>query len=66
MKKIINRNDNSKNYETQITEEERLKMVSEKAYLLAESRGFLGDSPLDDWFNAEKEVNQILIKNNKR
>lgn len=32
--------------------------IAEKAYLIAEARGFEGDHALDDWLKAEAEVNQ--------
>lgn len=35
---------------------ERWKMVAEAAYYRAQGRGFIGGNPLDDWMEAEKEV----------
>jgi len=36
--------------------EERHRMIAEAAYLIAEGRGFQGDMALDDWLQAEAEV----------
>lgn len=36
--------------------EERHRMIAEAAYLIAEQRGFQGDMALDDWLQAEAEV----------
>jgi len=33
------------------TSEERHRMICERAYFLAEQRGFRGDAALDDWRN---------------
>ena len=46
-----------------VTPEERWKMVAEAAYLRAESRGFSGGNPTDDWLAAEAEIHKILSKN---
>lgn len=35
--------------------EERHHHISERAYYIAEGRGFQGDTPLDDWLQAEAE-----------
>lgn len=35
---------------------ERQRMIAETAYLIAEQRGFQGDMALDDWLQAEAEV----------
>lgn len=37
-------------------QEERHRMITEAAYLIAEQRGFQGDMALDDWLQAEAEV----------
>lgn len=44
--------------EEQITTllEDRHRMIAEAAYLIAEGRGFQGDMALDDWLQAEAEV----------
>lgn len=39
-----------------ITQEERHRLIAETAYLIAEQRGFQGDRALDDWQQAEMEV----------
>ena len=36
--------------------EERHRMIKEMAYLIAEQRGFQGDRAMDDWLQAEIEV----------
>lgn len=35
----------------------RHRMIAEAAYFKAESRGFCGDRALDDWLDAECEIN---------
>jgi hypothetical protein len=35
-------------------------MIAEAAYLIAERRGFLGVAALDDWLQAEAEVDARL------
>ena len=45
-----------------VTAEERQKMIAEAAYLRAESRGFAGGDPTDDWLAAEWEIDQILSR----
>jgi len=45
-----------------VTPEERWRMVAEAAYLRAESRGFSGGNPTDDWLAAEAEIDKILSK----
>lgn len=37
----------------------RHQMISETAYHLAEKRGFKGQSGMDDWLQAEAEVDAI-------
>ena len=36
--------------------EERHRMITEMAYLIAEQRGFQGDRAMEDWLQAEIEV----------
>ncbi len=43
-----------------VTAEERLKMISEMAYFLAELRGFQGGSEEQDWIEAEIEIARQL------
>lgn len=40
----------------EISPEERERLISEKAYFRALSRGSGGGNPLDDWLHAEKEI----------
>jgi hypothetical protein len=40
----------------------RRQMIAEFAYLRAEARGFTGGDPQQDWLEAEKEVNRILMQ----
>jgi hypothetical protein len=41
---------------SQAEEEERYRLITEAAYLIAEKRGFEGGRELDDWLQAEAEV----------
>ena len=43
-----------------ITDEQRHAMIAEEAYLIAERRGFQGDCALDDWLQAEAEIDARL------
>jgi hypothetical protein len=43
-----------------ITAKERYKMIAHLAYLGAEKRGFAPGHELDDWLQAESEVDQML------
>jgi hypothetical protein len=43
-----------------ISEDQRLSMIAEAAYLKAEKRGFAGGNPVDDWLAAESEVDTLL------
>lgn len=43
-----------------VSPEERWKMIAEAAYLKAEKRGFTGGNELDDWTEAEQEVDALL------
>lgn len=40
--------------------EERYQMITEAAYLIAEQRGFQGDMAMEDWLQAEVEVDAQL------
>lgn len=40
--------------------EERQRMIAKEAYLIAEHRAFQGDMALNDWLNAEAEVDARL------
>lgn len=39
-----------------ISDDERYQMINETAYLNAEKRGFHGENAMDDWLQAEAEV----------
>lgn len=39
-----------------VTPLERWRMVAESAYYRAEARGFLGGNPIEDWLEAEREI----------
>lgn len=41
-----------------ITPEERHYMIAEAAYFRAQQRGFQGGCPLQDWLEAEREIDQ--------
>jgi hypothetical protein len=43
----------------QISPEQREHMIAEAAYFRAERRGFQGGDPLDDWLQAEAEIDRI-------
>jgi hypothetical protein len=43
-----------------VTPEERRAMIAEKAYLLAERRGFAPGGETEDWLAAETEVDALL------
>ena len=40
--------------------DERMRMIAEAAYLRAERRGFNGGNELDDWLEAEAEIDARL------
>lgn len=40
----------------------RRRLIAECAYLLAEQRGFTGGSPEQDWLDAEREIDQLLLQ----
>ena len=45
-----------------IDAEARQRLIAETAYLIAERRGFSGGSPQQDWLDAEKEVDNMLLQ----
>jgi hypothetical protein len=45
-----------------LTPAERMKMIAEAAYYLAEKRGFTGGNELSDWVAAEKQVDTLISK----
>jgi hypothetical protein len=44
-----------------VTAEERWKMIATAAYLKAEKRGFASGHELDDWTEAENEIDKLLF-----
>jgi hypothetical protein len=44
----------------QMTPEERHRVVAEAAYFIAERRGFAGGSPIEDWLQAEADIDRML------
>jgi hypothetical protein len=42
------------------TADQRRSMIEVAAYLRAETRGFQGGSPVDDWVEAERETDAML------
>jgi hypothetical protein len=40
-----------------VKQEDKHRLIAEAAYYIAERRGFQGDMVLEDWLQAEKEVN---------
>jgi len=43
-----------------VTPEQRYRLVAEAAFLKAEQRGFEGGDPVQDWLDAEQEVEGSL------
>jgi hypothetical protein len=41
---------------SELTDEDRFRMIAETAYLKAEQRGFQGEQAMEDWLQAEAEV----------
>ena len=50
----------STNGSTRIDPAERQRLVAERAYFRAEKRGFAPGGELQDWFEAEAEIEQVL------
>jgi hypothetical protein len=44
-----------------VSAEERERMIAEAAYFKAENRGFRDGDPIQDWIEAETEINAVLI-----
>jgi len=42
-----------------ISGEEQYRMIAERAYDIAEARGFDGNTELDDWLQAEAEIRDM-------
>jgi len=49
---------------TSISAEQRHRMIAEAAYLIAEQRDFKGEAALDDWRQAEAEVDRRIASSN--
>ncbi len=49
-----------------VTPAERHRLIADKAYYLAERRGFAPGSELDDWLKAESEIERTLTKRGDR
>lgn len=47
-----------------ITPEDRWHMISTAAYFIAEKRGFSGGDPAQDWAEAERQIDDLLTKQN--
>ncbi|HUL81877.1 MAG TPA: DUF2934 domain-containing protein [Gammaproteobacteria bacterium] len=45
-----------------VSGEQRHAMIAERAYLLAEQRGFQGGDPVQDWLEGEKAVDALLSR----
>lgn len=45
-----------------VSAEQRHAMIAERAYLLAERRGFQGGDPVQDWLEGEKAVDALLSR----
>ncbi|MEJ5210394.1 MAG: DUF2934 domain-containing protein [Burkholderiales bacterium] len=43
-----------------VTPEQRYRMICDAAYFRAERRGFVGGSALQDWLEAEAEIDALL------
>ena len=46
---------------TLISGEERRRMIAERAYYLAQQRGFRGGSPNQDWLDAEAAIDAMIL-----
>lgn len=49
-----------------ISVEERHRLIAERAYLMAEARGFRGGDPREDWLAAEAEIDARLLSEGVR
>lgn len=45
---------------TQVSKTERQRLIAESAYYRAQTRGFQGGNPNDDWLAAEREIGRML------
>ena len=44
-----------------VTADQRFVMIQEAAYYRAENRGFRDGDPTQDWFEAERDVDRMLV-----
>ena len=44
-----------------VTGDQRFVMIQEAAYYRADNRGFRDGDPTQDWFEAEREVDRMLV-----
>ena len=47
---------------THLSSDERQRMIAEAAYFRAEHRGFRGGDPLEDWLQAEAEIDRMSVR----
>jgi hypothetical protein len=52
-------------HQSGIDAEQRQRMITEEAYLIAERRGFQGGDPARDWAEAEKRIDYQLLQVSK-
>ncbi len=50
-----------KRAQAKLVEKDREQLVAEAAYLIAQQRGFNGDCALDDWLQAEAQIDMKLF-----
>ena len=48
--------------ETAISSQDRRRMIAEAAYFHAERRGFEAGSADEDWYRAEREIDELLAR----
>ena len=48
--------------ETAISSQDRRRMIAEAAYFHAERRGFEGGNADEDWYQAEREIDELLAR----
>lgn len=48
--------------ETAISSQDRRRMIAEAAYFHAERRGFEGGNADQDWYQAEREIDELLAR----
>ena len=60
MKSTTATRDNPKSTNQTMTADQRYSMIQTAAYLRAEKRGFQGGNPVQDWVDAEHEIDGML------